>query len=308
MPIDDPLKEAGLAVVDKGQFPGSQSVLRLGIGLAEFPFRMAPGWAALAGALASGGLRWQRESILLLLLTIVLTDGLWGQLWTLLQGKATPAGQDLAVPAQMAVPLPYAAYSSPLSSLWRWLVHDARSSGVIQPTAVWRSLILTLLLTVVAAWLLSPVALVLSAVTLLLAVLARGGCPLGILRALAQALSEIGLPWLLAHLLFGGDLRPGLPLLFSACYVLLGAGLLARAARGWLWLVNVAQLVPLVGLMAAGYARMSGALAITLLAPLAWQPWLRLRGSRAIDGMEYRRRGAAWWWAGMMISALAVGM
>ena len=76
----------------------SHSVLGLRVWLARQPFRLAPAWATLAGALASGGLRWQRKDGLLLLLAIILADGLWGQLWTLLVRQHGLAWEGHAVP------------------------------------------------------------------------------------------------------------------------------------------------------------------------------------------------------------------
>ncbi|MDH7487533.1 MAG: hypothetical protein QHJ81_14815 [Anaerolineae bacterium] len=280
----------------------THSVLGLRVWLTRQPFRLAPAWAVLAGALASGGLRGRRDNVLLLALAIVLADGLWGWLWALLvrRGHSASAG---ATP-----PLPYAAPEAPAARLWRWLAGSVGNEESAQPVAAWQSLLMAVLFAFGLAALLGPAALALTAAALL-AGLARYLLAGRWTGALAQAVFEIGLAWLLGHLLVGGLTWPMLPMLLAVGYVLLHAGALALRDRGGLWLLNLAQLIPLACLIAARQPLAAGALGITLLAPLAWQPWLRQSGEddrESFDAHGYVRRAQVWWWAGMLLAAWAV--
>ena len=277
-------QEVDSAVEGRGQDQGSHAVLGLRVWLARQPFRLAPAWAVLAGALASGGLRWQREDGLQLLLAIVLADGLWGQLWTLLAGRGGAVPEDQTPSAVFAPPLPYAAPESPAARLWRWLAGDAGHMEEAQPAATWRALLMATLFAFGLAALLGPAALALTAAALLLASLARVLLSSRWAGALIQALFEIGLAWLLGHLLVAGLTWPVLPMLMAAGYVLLHAGSLALRGRRGLWLVNLAQFIPLACLIAARQPLAAGALGITLLAPLAWQAWVE-------EGTPPPRRG-----------------
>jgi len=297
-------------VVQRERGRDSHSVLGLRVWLARQPFRLAPAWATLAGALASGGLRWQRKDGLLLLLAIILADGLWGQLWTLLVRQHSLASEGHAAPTARLLPLPYVVPESPVSRLWRWLGGDAGQRKETQPTAAWRALLMNLLFTVGLALLLGPAALVMTALALLVASLARVLLPRRWGGALAQSLFEIGLAWLLGHLLFAGFAWPVLPLVVAAGYVLLQASSLALHGRRGLWLVNLAQFIPLACSVAAKQPLAAGVLGITLLAPLAWQPWLdrgEEKENEGLDAHEYRQRAQIWWWAGMLVAAWAVG-
>jgi len=285
----------------------SHSVLGLRVWLARQPFRLAPAWATLAGALASGGLRWQRKDGLLLLLAIILADGLWGQLWTLLVRQVRLASGGHAEPTARLLPLPYVAPESPVSRLWRWLAGDAGQQREMQPTAAWRALLMNLPFTVGLALLLGPAALVMTALALLIASLASVLLPRRWGGALAQSLFEIGLAWLLGHLLFAGFAWPVLPLLLAAGYVLLQASSLALHGRHGLWLVNLAQLVPLACLVTAEQPLAAGVLGITLLTPLAWQTWVGQGEEGGLDARGYQKRAQIWWWAGMLVAAWAVG-
>ena len=299
-------QEVDLTAVEREQSRDGHSVLGLRVWLARRPLRLAPAWAVLAGALASGGLRWQREDGLLLLLAILLADGLWGQLWALLVGQDSPASQESMASAAPVPPLPYAAPAAPASRLWRWLAGDSGPGVGRQPATAWQALLMAALLSFGLALLLGPAALLLTAAALLLASLACYLQPRSFGGALAQAVTEIGLAWLLAHVLFAGFVWLLLPLVVAAGYVLLYTGALALRGRRGLWLVNLAQLVPLACLVIAKQPLAAGALGVTLLPPLIWQSWLGGEEG-GFDAQGYRQRAQVWWWAGMLVVAWAVG-
>jgi hypothetical protein len=289
------------------RIPGSQSVLRLRVSLSERLFSLAPAWAALAGALATGGMHWRRDDILLLLGSILLVDGLWGQLWTQLAGQTATDSPDPVAGRRLVAPLPYATSESALSGLWRWVVGGRRDEQGDQPGATWRALLVACLLTFGFAAFLGPVALVLSGVALLLAVFTGFLAKPGFVSGLCQALFEIGLPWLLAHVLFGGLRQPGWPLLIAVSYLLLhGASLSLRSGRR-LWLINLTQLVPLACLIAVDQPVPAGVLAITLLAPLSWQSWLARADGGSMDPQGYRQLAQTWWWAGLLVASWGIG-
>ena len=287
--------------------PGSQSVLKLRVWMSERLFGLAPAWALLAGALSTGGLHWRREEILLLVGSVLLVDGLWGQLWTQLAGQTTEPSDSVEGQAGLVAPLPYAAPGSPLSNLWRWLVGSRGEKVGRQPAAGWRALLLSCLLTSGVALLLGPIAVLLSAMAALLAAAARFIPHRTFAHRLAQGLFEMGLPWLLAHLVFGGLLQPGWPLLIAVDYVLLHAGALSLRSRRGLWLINLAQFVPLVSLITARQPFLSTAFSITVLAPLSWQAWLGRADGGGLSLGRYREVAQIWWWAGMLVTAWGIG-
>ena len=294
-------------MVENVQSRAGRSVLKLRLWLAEYPLAMAPAWAALAGAFASGRLHWQREDGLLFLGVVLLTDGLWGQLWALLAGKTRPAASDVIPLSGSAAPLPYSSPEAPLSRLWRWLTGINSHRERVSPIAVWRAIVLALLFTVALAWLLGPVALALTAVALLIAASVRYLSGSGLLGALVQAIFEIGLPWLLALRLFGENGWQVAPLAMASGFVLVQTGAQVLPGRSGVWLVSFGQLVPLAWLVAADKPLMAGALAIALLAPLAAQPWLASDSEQRLYTRSYHRVTGPWWLVGMLIAGWAAG-
>jgi hypothetical protein len=294
-------------VVEDAQSRAGRSVLKLRIWLAKYPLAMAPAWAVLAGALAAGRLHWRREDGLQLLGALLLADGLWGQLWALLVPEEGSVAPETALPGGVAAPVPYSSPQSPLSRFWRWLTFPGGSREGVSPVEVWRAAVLALLSTVALAWLLGPIAMAMTALSLLDAVLARFLRATGPMRALVQAIFEIGLPWLLALRLFGeGGWHAG-PLAVASGFVLVQAGAQVLPARSGRWLITLGQLAPLVWLLTADKPLMAGALAIVLLAPLAAQPWLVLDDERESYSRSFHRLTGPWWLAGMLLAGWAAG-
>jgi len=281
-------------------------MLGLRIWLVGHPLRLAPAWATLAGALASGGLRWRWDEGLLLLLAIFLTDGLWGQLWTLLVRRDGSTSREGVVGATPVPPLPYAVPTAPVARLWHWLSEEAVPGEM---PAVWRALLIAALVSFGLALLLKPAALLLTVIALLLAALARLLISRRWSGALAQALFEIGLTWLLGHLLFASLPWPPLPLAMAASYVLLHMGELGLRGRNGLWLLNLAQFGPVALLIMLRHPLAAGVVGVMLLPPLAWQPWLRQGDEgdgKGFSSEAYLQRARFWWWAGMLLAAWAV--
>jgi hypothetical protein len=118
---------------------------------------------------------------------------------------------------------------------------------------------------------------------------------------------EIGMPWLLGHLLFAGPSWSVVPLVVAASFVVVHSTSLALSARGRPWLINVGLLVSLSCVAAAGQPILVGAFGISLLAPVTWQAWLHLRNGGGLESEKYRHWAQVWWWAAMLIAALAAG-
>lgn len=283
----------------------SHAVLGLRVWMAGQPFRLAPVWAVLSGALASGRLQWSRRDGLELLLAIILADGLWGQMWNLLAGSAEAAGHTVATPQGCRCWLPYAALFSPAERAGRWL-RSPRGATTGQTTA-WGELLLVGAFSVAVAVSLGMEALALLGAAVLLATVSRLAAPNRTLSAISQAGFEIGLPWLLGHMLFAGPVWSPLAMACGLGYILwmsLSLLLNHRSARA---LLAMASCVPLVCLILARQPVALGIVAVTTLPTLAMVPW----GACPQPGSEARATVLAalqpWWCAGMVVAAWGMG-
>lgn len=228
-----------------------------------------PAWAALCGALASGGLAFESEPLLRLGLMLFLVDLLWGGLWSAL------ASTDWANPlrhwrnwrhGQPAHFIPYAAPEGPAGRLaetqgqlksW-WSVELGMTRG-----SILAGLVLTLALSLLLSAMLGDrlLLLTLAAISLsqLVFVLTSGDArPLPEI----QAVLEVGLAWLAGHVLFEPVSNPSLflALFYTLAYA---GGLGLVAGKGGLTLWNLGQAGAIVTLIAlrqpwlAGVAGMS---------------------------------------------------
>ena len=98
-------------------------LIRLRTHLTELSTWLGPAWAALCGALASGGSDWQGEEWLKLAVLVLLVDVGWGGLWaalgssdwaaTLVRWREWRSGDPVAA-------LPYTLPGSPGDRISRW--------------------------------------------------------------------------------------------------------------------------------------------------------------------------------------------
>lgn len=281
----------------------SHSVLGLRVWPGGQPFRLAPAWAVLGGALASGQLSWSRNAGLLLLLALVLADGLWGQVWSLLAADRS-SGQRETGPASIGRSvLPYATASSPAERISRWLA-SSRVSGTNEPEpATWGELLLLSVFCFGMAAFLGPAAVGLTAAAFLVAVLARGVASSRSAVAGCQGCFEIGLPWLLGHVLYAGLTWSTISMVCGLGYVLWMSSSVLLDAKGARVLLALACGVPLACLMVAREPVALAVLAATLLPTLA--ELQRISCWQLASGSAVARRAALqpWWLAGMLITA-----
>jgi hypothetical protein len=285
----------------------SHSLLGLRVWLAGQPLRLAPAWAVLCGALASGRLRWSWHDGLALVLAVILADGLWGQMWMLLSGSAHGAKGPAESSSGRCCRVPYAVAYSPADRVAAWL----RSSPVTEvatQTALWGQLLLVLVFCVVVALSLGAAALVPVAAALLLAGLSRLVVtnPWG--AALSQAGFEIGLPWLLGHVLFAGFAWSPLSVACGLAYVL-WMSLSLRAACGLpSALMVLVCAAPLACLVIARQPMAAGIFGATLLPTLAMVSRGVLLQAGSEVSARHRTALQPWWWAGMVVASWGLGM
>jgi hypothetical protein len=254
-------------------------------------------------------MRLEVQSFLLLLLVLFLIDPVLGGLWELVLSTDwfTPFARGHLsrgeIPSKL---LPYTSPGSPVYRASRWL------AGVL---AWWRqdfkpyvgaeflSLILTLVMAIMLASLLEPLATLLALVALvLMAVVFFFSRRRRAISFPLRAILELGLPWLIGHLAFGSLNWESVAfalvytVAYCACFVLLD-GKWRTATR----LLNGSQIVAVALLIIAKEPILAGIAGLLLLPQLLLQPFL-WRGEAEL---WYLQRSQPWLMAGMLTVALA---
>jgi hypothetical protein len=266
---------------------------------------VGPAWAALCGAIASGGLDWRGQSLLVFVLSVLLCDtllGAWRALWL-------HADWRVALPRNLAsarvwLILPDDTTAAFLPRVWRITTRRiAFARNVIWPligSEIIGMLIAGILAVCIAA-MLSPAALALTAVAMLLALVE--GEVSGERGMSLCALIEMALPWLIAQSAFG--YFSWLSLAFVALFTLIYRALLeltgARRER-WLWWNNVPQLAIVLILFASNTPVGAGVVALGLLAQALWQT--RFRMDR--DGRAYVQRIQSYVLLAMLVVSMSL--
>jgi len=269
-------------------------------------------WAALCGAVASGQMGLEAQSLLLLLLVLFLVDPVLGGVWGLVLGTdwfAPFAGGYLSRGEIPSKSLPYTSPGSPGYRASRWL------AGVL---AWWRrdfrphagteflSLILTLAVAIILASLLGRLVTLLTLVALvLMAVVRFSSRRRGAMSFSLRAILELGLPWLIGHLAFGSlnwesvAFALAYTMTYYACFILLD-GRRRIATR----LLNGSQIVAVALLVIVKEPILAGIAGLLLLPQLLLQPFL-WRGEAE---WWYLQRSQPWLAAGMLTAGLAIGI
>lgn len=311
------------------------SLISLDLGLARRDTWFTAAWAAMCGAVASGGLTWRRETAMTLALTLFLADPLMGAVCSALGRLPSPlppsqiGSSNPGKPTAAMLPLP--RFGLPGALLHR--LRHALRRAVAWPLTLLRPPMLPALAGVGVGLLAAMViALILgSSVTLIVSL----GLGLALLRLILlgrrsvespwqRGLLEVGLVWLLGFVALydvtvfppGGFYhipawqwrlweRYGWePLAVALLYTVAYSAWLALRGSRWrsakLWLLNAAQMV-VVGLLAAQRRPLlAAAAALLLLGQMLFQPWLRVG------------QGPLWYWRGtqflLMASLLAASL
>jgi hypothetical protein len=286
-------------------------LIGLRVSASRYLWRPGPAWAVLAGAIASGAPLLSGEALLRVFGLVLLADSAWGAVWAPIIG-ADPSVSPAAMPRRETTswPLPYMQPGAPADQM-RGMTSGAR----------WHDLFVAALLTGGLAVLLGLPALIISVAALGVTLWALFVAQWEAQPALPRALLNVGLPWLLGLTLAYGTPAgsvglpvvglPAAALLLGAAFTLLewgaqrAGGSHDSRARG-VWMGQAAVLLVLIGLRLPW----TTAVAAALLLPPSWF-WLRLNGSSQGWGDASIRvatliHSVPWWWAALMLSALAL--
>ncbi|NOZ26626.1 MAG: hypothetical protein GXP39_01050 [Chloroflexi bacterium] len=281
------------------QWPvGGGPLIGMRLWLTRSFWRLGPGWAVLAGALASGALVWRSQDLLRLLLLVFLADPAWGGLWTILAERRhdTLDGDEWWPSTTFA--LPYLRPGSPAARLLGWAESD-RSL-----VAAWRLGLPTLLATGLVALILGREAVLATLLALSLCMIGWGTARLnGRPNTWVQASLTIGLPWVLGHLIYA-------PMTLAS----LGGGaaftVWQRAAlevengnqRAW-WLLALSQL-GVVALL-VGTRHPLWAAGVALASAPTWWTYGRIGAEEGNSAVLAHVQ--SWWWVALLAAGWALG-
>jgi len=252
---------------------------------------VGPGWAAIGGAVASGGFALAPQTLLTLVLVWLLADAVLGVVWDLGVGDTSPSGKGGIWSALLAPRLPDAApplhflpYTQPASpgrrlagrlSRWRRWWQETFSPQVgAEFAALVAALGLALLLGAILGR--STLALTLLYIALSwLAALAynRERASSQGMGALWHTLAGFGIPWLMGSLALG---RPTwVVIALGSCYAITYFGLVHQGAQGTpgFRLIGASQAAAVFLLAGLGYPLAAGAVAILLFPQWGLHTW-----------------------------------
>ncbi len=269
---------------------------------------LGPAWAALCGAIASGGLDWQDMDWPRLALLILLADVGWGVLWVALESTDWAAPLHRWRDWRSGEPIAKPPYTLPGSS------GDRASRWLGQLRAWWRDdfwpacglalsvAVVALLVTVVLGTLLGTDLLLLSAAALAVMQLGlawTGGR--GVAAPTWDAIIVVALPWLAGHIVSRGSFTlpsVGLALAFTLAW---GAAWQADARWGR-WMGVGTQFLAALLLVVLHSPLAAGGVLVLLVPQLVLLPWLQ----RGQPVSWYARYTRPWMMAAMMIAAWAL--
>lgn len=251
--------------------------------LADSPWRLTGAWLALAGLVASAGLRVLEQPVLTVLLAVLLADPIWGALWVQTTGFAP-------LDREQRPNLPYGTPGSPAARVAGWYRH-----------------LPVLVLAAVGAWLLSPAALILTAVVWLLALVGAAARQanfsgwVGWLQALVQVTLPFALgvtlagPWPggTAGLLLAG-LAFGLTLLGRACH----PASAEDSPGSVLFLAGLGSMLIAAVMLVAGQFLLVGIVVLLAAGPLL----ILSRSTRNGRAVQF------WWWLLALAASVGLGL
>jgi hypothetical protein len=259
---------------------------------------VGPGWAAIGGALASGGFALAPQTLLRLALVWLLVDAVLGVVWDLGAprdqgvGDTSPGGKGgiwsmLLAPRlpDVAPPLRFLPYTQPASpgqrlagrlSRWRrwWQETFAPQVGA-EFAALVAALGLALLLGVILGRNAAALTLLYIALSWLAALTyKRDGVASRGVATLWHTLADFGIPWLMGSLVLG---RPTWVIIaLGGCYAITYFGLVHQAAQGApdFRLIGASQVAAVFLLAGLRYPLAAGAVAILLLPQWGLHTWV----------------------------------
>ena len=283
----------------------SDSVIRLQARLTGLVNWLRPAWAALCGALASGGSDWQGEDWLNLAVLILLVDVGWGGLWAALGSADWAAALVRWREWRSGDPitgLPYTLPGSPGDRLSRWMGQLRawwRDVFWVECGVAISAVLAALLVALVLATLLGADMLLLSVAALAMMQLGlawEGGR--GVISPTWDAFIGVALPWMAGHILFSGSLSllsGSLAFAFALAW-----GMAWRARGRWERVLGLgAQLFVVLLLVVLRSPLAAGCLVFLFVPQLALLPWL-WHGQPA---SWYARHTRPWLMLAMLIAA-----
>ena len=284
---------------------GEGSFVALRVWLAGSPWRLTGGWMVLVGLVAYAGLDVLELPLLSLVLALTVAELLWTALWMQLVAPLNWPGRL----ARHRPALPYIAVSSPAARLLGW-----KQPGTL--AAMVRGGLPLVLLSLLLAYLLSPMALALTLVAValvILSVIARQAGLVGLLHWL-HALLIAALPIALGISLTGE--WPVVPESLWLTGLAIGAIMLARVAvevrvLPFDWVGTGGSSLGLTLLTGLGIAALAGVmlfsqkpLALGLIVLLGAAPLLMLARPDRVGHGAFQ----AWCLALVLVAAVAVGL
>jgi len=283
---------------DSGEAAGIGSLVALRASANGTVWRIGPGWAVLAGAIASGGLLLDGSVLLRLGGAMVLADLAWGAIWRMVSAHRS-------LPAQRAGRrmLPYTQADAPVARTVQWM-HELSVSE--DEGAGWQELAVAALLVAALSVMLCRTAAVISLLALCVifagaAFRRRWGEPIAV-----HALLSVTLPWMLGMSVveysgvdsLWGESSSAIAVAASftvLAWAVLRARLRAEGGGVGVLFGNLCVLASAIWLQTPVAVAVLAAL---LLVPLLWS----LRG-----GADSRQvtAGGPWWLAAMMLEAAA---
>jgi hypothetical protein len=265
------------------------------IWLSRSPWRLGAAWAAIAGALASGGLTWQGLDWIHLALLVFLTDPVWGGVWSVWVERQRGIGEEVHDPVTRP-PVPYLRPGSPAARLLGWMGAD--QTLVVTWRLGFPALLTAILISLILGW----QALSATGVALILCFVGWIARRLyGLPGLWAQALLTIGLPWILGHVMYT-PLRPlagGLALAF-VLWQRAALGIQGGERCAW-WLLGMAQVGAAATLVVARHPM--GVAGLALMAMPVW--WIR--AAQEVEPSMALARSQVWWWLALLLSGWALG-
>jgi hypothetical protein len=287
--------------------PEIGQLVRLDVTLRSSGLWLGPIWAIVCGIVASGGWKWNWPSWLQAALLFFLVDGAWATLWAAAVETdwVTPAARWGQSPIEPPSALPYTQPNTPGDRLLRWVAHTRQwwrehlrpSAGSAMSTII-LCVALGAALSAVLGWPAVALSAAAAAIVQLGVIAGRGrGRPVPALKATL----DIGLAWLLAHIVFAPLTLASalLAVAFAAAYAA-GLALIEGGRRATVW--NAAQFA-VAGLLVLMRVPVAGlAIFLTVVPQLLLEPDLR----RGAGGAWFARSTQAWLMLGMLIASAAI--